>query len=183
MSDPAPTVEVTVAIAGKPRGVHGEVTVRLHTDEPERRLAPGSICRVRSDGRRLTVRAARWVCDRFAVAFDEVTDRTGAEGLRGAELIADVPADERPAGEDEYYDRQLVGLDVLDAAGRRIGEIADVLHLPAQDLLTVRTAGGERLVPFVARLVPDIDLETGRVRLAAVPGLVDDDADEAGGRR
>ncbi|MBE6477763.1 MAG: ribosome maturation factor RimM [Propionibacteriaceae bacterium] len=179
MTDPAATVEITVATVGKPRGVRGELVLRLHTDEPERRLAPGSSCRVPDDGRLLTVRTTRWIGDRFVVTFDEVPDRNAAEELRGAELVTDVPATERPVGEDEYYDRQLVGLSVIGADGEPLGEVTEVLHLPAQDLLAVRTAGGERLVPFVAELVPEIDLEAGRLRLAEVPGLVDDAAVEA----
>ncbi|RLP06798.1 ribosome maturation factor RimM [Propionibacterium australiense] len=183
MSDPAATVEITVATVGKARGVRGELVLHLYTDEPERRLAPGSSCRVRGDGRVLTVRTARWINDRFVVSFGELADRSAAETLRGAELVTDVPADERPAGEDEYYDRQLVGLRVVDAGGRTRGEVTEVLHLPSQDLLAVRTAGGERLVPFVAELVPEIDLGAGWLRLAEVPGLVDDGAVEAGDGR
>lgn len=177
------TVEVAVATVGRPHGVRGQVTVRLHTDEPERRLAPGRSCRAEPDGRRLTVRGSRWLSGRFVVSFDGVEDRDGAEALRGAELLVDVPADERPEDEDEYYDRQLVGLGVLDAAGEQIGEVVDVLHLPAQDLLAVRTATGERMVPFVSELVPEVDLAAGRVRLADVPGLVDDDTVEARGQQ
>ena len=104
-----------------------------------------------------------------------------AERLRGAELVVDAPADERPADGDEYYDRQLVGLRVHDAAGRDAGELVGVLHNPAQDLLVVRTADGERLVPFVAALVPEGDLDAGRVRLADVPGLLDEPAEAADG--
>lgn len=181
MDGAAATVEIVVATAGRPRGVRGEVTLRLRTDEPGRRLAPGSCCRARPGGHRLTVRTARWIGGRFVASFDEVGDRDGAERLRGAELVVDAPADERPSDGDEYYDRQLVGLRVHDAAGRDAGELVDVLHNPAQDLLVVRTADGERLVPFVAALVPEVDLDAGRVRLADVPGLLDEPAEAADG--
>jgi 16S rRNA processing protein RimM len=44
--------------------------------------------------------------------------------------------------------------------------------------LEIETAGGPRLVPFVAALVPDIDLEAGLLTIADVAGLLDD-RDEA----
>jgi 16S rRNA processing protein RimM len=54
-----------------------------------------------------------------------------------------------------------------------------VLHLPAQDVLEIETAAGRRLVPFVAALVPDVDLEAGRLTVVDIAGLLDDrDADE-----
>ncbi len=87
---------------------------------------------------------------------------------------ARVPAEDLPEEEDAYYDRQLIGLTVLDAAGAEAGRIADVLHLPSQDLLAVTTPGGERLIPFVTELVPLVDLERGVVQVAAVEGLLAD---------
>ena len=106
-------------------------------------------------------------------------DRTAVERLRGTVLVVDVDAAERPADAEEFYDRQLTGLRVLDAAGAEVGVVADVVHLPAQDLLEIRTSSGLRLVPFVGVLVPGVDLAAGTVRLADVPGLLselDDDA-------
>jgi 16S rRNA processing protein RimM len=54
-----------------------------------------------------------------------------------------------------------------------------VLHLPAQDVLAVATPAGERLVPFVADLVPEVDVAAGRVVVRPIPGLLEDvpDAD------
>jgi 16S rRNA processing protein RimM len=94
-----------------------------------------------------------------------------------------VPADERPDDPDEFYDHQLVGLAAEDPDGRRLGEVAAVLH-GAQDLLQIRTTDGrDALVPFVAALVPDVDLAAGRVVVADRPGLVTPFPDEADDRR
>lgn len=172
----ARTVEVLVGTLGRPHGLKGELSVHVRTDEPDRRLAPGAA--VLLDNRReARVASARWHSGVLLVRFEGSSDRTAAEALRGVELWARVPADEVPADSDDYYDRQLVGLAVRDAAGETVGTIAGVLHLPAQDVLRVRTPSGERLVPFVSQLVPEVDLVAGFVRVADVGGLLADEDD------
>lgn len=173
-----PRVEAIVGVVGRPHGVRGDVHVELRTDEPERRFAKGSALRV--EGRRgtIVVDASRWHQDRFLVRFVEFPDRTAVETLRGAVLLVDVAPDELPSDEGEYYDRQLVGLEVV-VGGVTVGTLASIMHLPAQDVLVIDTDNGERLVPFVEQLVPEVDLAAGRVVLADVPGLLTDEgADE-----
>jgi 16S rRNA processing protein RimM len=168
------TVEVLVGIVGRPHGIRGEVSVDLRTDEPERRFAAQRQLRVEDTERRLTVSASRASNGRFLVSFAGVEDRTAAEAVRGLRLVVDVVAAERPAQEGEFYDRQLIGLAVLDAAGVRRGVVTAVLHRSAQDLLEITTVAGPRLIPFVAALVPEVDLAAREVRLADVPGLLSD---------
>jgi len=100
-------------------------------------------------------------------------------------LRAVVPADETPEDPEEFYDHQLEGLAAHDVDGERLGEVAGVVHGGAQDLLRVRTTDGrEALVPFVAALVPEVDLAGGRVVIADRPGLVrplPEDEPEPGG--
>lgn len=169
----AETVEVIVGIIGRAHGIRGDVGIDLRTDEPERRFGPGTRLRVEGGGRSLTVAATRDHSGRLLARFEECSDRTTAESLRGAVLVIDVDADERPTDEEEYYDRQLTGLRVLNADGDEIGSVADVIHLPEQDLLEIRTPTGNRLVPFVRALVPTVDLAAGTVQLADVPGLLE----------
>lgn len=168
-------VDVLVGTIGRAHGLRGEVTVHVRTDEPERRFVPGATLRVGGRARRLA--SLRWHSGTLLLAFEGDTDRTAAEALRGQEIWVDVPADEAPAAEGEYWDRQLVGLQVLDAQGSVVGTIGEVLHLPAHDVLVVRTPGGERLVPFVSEIVPVVDLDAGHVQVADIGGLLSDEGD------
>ena len=52
--------------------------------------------------------------------------------------------------------------------------MARVDHLPAQDLLAIKTADGEVLVPFVKAIVPEVDLAAGTVTLTPPTGLFED---------
>ncbi|GAB3702969.1 ribosome maturation factor RimM [Mariniluteicoccus flavus] len=181
---PGSTIEVIVGRIGRPHGIRGEVAVEPRTDEPDRRFSPGAVLREEGGRRTFTVAATRWHSERLLVTFEEYADRTAVEGVRGVLLVAVAAADEVPEADDEFYDRQLVGLTVLTAAGEVAGTVRGVVHL-AQDLLEVDTPGGVRLVPFVEALVPEVDLAARTVRLADVDGLLtdlDDDEPEEGGR-
>lgn len=175
MADP---VEVLVGRVGKAHGLRGEVTVQTTTDSPEQRFAPGSQLYSQS-GRRLTVSGRRLQGGNWVLAFAQVSDRSAAEALRGTELWAELPADQVQDDPDEFQDLVLVGLAVVGTDGTPLGTVDRILHLPAQDVLAVTTPGGERLVPFVEELVPEVDLTAGRIVVDPIPGLFDDLADEA----
>jgi 16S rRNA processing protein RimM len=176
-------VDVVIGRVGRAHGVHGELAVDLRTDEPDERFAVGA--RLGTDPESagpLTVAATRAHGDRLLVRFAEVPDRTAAEGLRGVLLTVDVPPSQRPADPDEFYDHQLVGLRVFDHDGRPVGAVAAVVRNPGHHLLVVRRDGpdgdgdggdgDEVLVPFVAELVPEVDLDRGRLTVADRPGLL-----------
>jgi 16S rRNA processing protein RimM len=176
--------DVVVGRMGKAHGLHGEVSVELRTDEPERRFAEGAVLSTQTPsgaaphgpGRpaTLTVRAARWHHTRLLVSFHEVADRSSAEALRGLVLLTTVDPSEVPDDPEEFYDHQLVGLRVETTGGDAVGTVAEVLHSAGQDLLAIRsTAGSEVLVPFVQALVPVVDVRGGRLVVEDRPGLLD----------
>ena len=167
-------VEVRVGIVGRAHGIRGDVVVELRTDDPELRFAEEVVLREENGRRRFTVDGSRWHSGRLLVRFRELTDRTAAEKARGVVLVTEVDADERPDDPDELYDRQLIGLRVVDAAGTDRGAVTQVVHVPGQDLLEVDTAIGKRLVPFVNEIVVDVDLAAQTIRLADVTGLLED---------
>jgi len=170
-------VDIVVGRVGRAHGVRGEVRVEARTDSVDRRFAVGVVVRADRDGQAtaLTVRAVRPHSGALLVRFDEVADRTAAEALGGAVLYADVPDDERPDDAEEFYDWQLVGLDAWTPTGDPIGEVADVLHLPGQEVLVIRKpSGDEAMIPFVRALVPAVDVDAGTVIIDDRPGLLEE---------
>ncbi len=163
-------MRVVVGRIGRAHGIRGEVSVELRTDEPDVRFAVGAS--LHTSSRSLTVSSTRRHQGRLLVRFEGVDDRTGAEALQATLLEADVDPDATPDDPDEFYDHQLIDLDVV-AGGRVVGTVADVLHLPEQDLLVVDVEGTEVMVPFVSELVPTVDLGAGAVHVADRPGLLD----------
>lgn len=169
MSDP-----IVIGRIGRPHGIRGEVTLDVRTDDPDVRFAPGTeIATDPVSAGPLTVERARWHSGRLLVRFAGIADRDAAEGIRGTWLVV-APDDIRPSADpDEFHDRELIGLAVVTTDGADVGRVADVLH-HGQDLLVVRGPGGERYVPFVAALVPEVDVPGGRLVIDPPPGLLDE---------
>ncbi|MGW5307227.1 ribosome maturation factor RimM [Streptomyces griseoluteus] len=177
-------MQLVVARIGRAHGIKGEVTVEVRTDEPESRLAPGAVLATdRASVGPLTIATGRVHSGRLLLRFEGVGDRTGAEALRNTLLIADVDPEEMPEDEDEYYDHQLIDLDVVTEDGTEVGRITEISHLPSQDLFIVeRPDGSEVLIPFVEEIVSEIDLDEQRAVITPPPGLIDDRAEIASAR-
>lgn len=167
-------MQLVVARIGRAHGIKGEVTVEVRTDEPELRLGPGAVLATDpASAGPLTIESGRVHSGRLLLRFAGVADRTGAEALRNTLLIAEIDPDEVPDDPEEFYDHQLVDLEVVTTDGVVVGRIEEIAHLPAQDLLVVRRAdGGEVLVPFVQEIVPEIDLSEQRAVIDPPPGLL-----------
>ncbi|WP_035846053.1 ribosome maturation factor RimM [Kitasatospora azatica] len=176
-------MQLVVGRIGRAHGIRGDVFVEVRTDEPELRLGPGAVLLTDpATAGPLTVESGKVHSGRLLIRFAGVKDRTDAEALRGTMLIAEVDPEERPEEEDEYYDHQLIGLDVVLQDGTPVGELTEVVHLPYQDLLTVtKPDGTEVLVPFVAQIVPTIDLENQRCVITPPGGLIDEAQAEVDG--
>lgn len=164
---------VVVGLIGPAHGIRGEVYVEPRTDEPERRFRLGETLSGvrRGETREFRVEVRKDHQGRNLIRFAGIDNRNAAEEIRGFELRC-APDQQSPADPDEFYDHQLVGLEVHTESGRVVGTLKQVQH-HAQDLLVIATESGEVLVPFVTALVPEVDLVGGRLIVVDKPGLLD----------
>ncbi|WP_432247731.1 ribosome maturation factor RimM [Streptomyces sanyensis] len=169
-------MQLVVARIGRAHGIKGEVTVEVRTDEPELRLGPGAVLATDPPAAGpLTIATGRVHSGRLLLRFEGVRDRTAAEALRNTLLIAEVDPQELPEDPDEYYDHQLMDLDVVLTDGTPVGRVTEISHLPSQDLFIVeRPDGSEVMIPFVEEIVTEIDLEEQRAVVDPPPGLLDE---------
>lgn len=177
-AEPART-QLRVGRLVKAHGLKGALKLELYTDDPDGRFVPGAVFTLQVPaaspwhGKTVTVKEFRWMNTHPVVFFDGVDDRDGAESLVRAILWIDQDED-APAEDDAWFDHQLVGLDVV-REGATVGRVVRVDHFPAQDMLIVRPTGAdadaEILVPFVAAIVPEVDVAGGRVIVTPPPGL------------
>ena len=145
---------VTLAAVAGAHGLTGEVRLKLFTDDVDGlKRYPG----FDANGRTLTLAAVRAAGAGAVVRFREVTDRSGAEALRGTALT--VPRSALPLlPEGEYYHADLIDLPVVaDDDGAEIGSVRTVENFGAGDVLDiVKPDGKSFMVPIHAtRVEPD----------------------------
>ena len=162
-------VFLVVGRIGRPHGVRGEVSFKVLTDFPER-LVAGKTVFVGPDYREMTLAGRRGSLDRMILAFEGVRDRDAAGNLR-SQLVhvrtAEVPA--LPDG--EIYVHELIGM-AVHTGDAYLGEVVEILATGANDVLVIRTPGGEeRLIPAIDQVLVEIDLENDRIRAELLPGL------------
>ena len=179
---PAPKpqrVELRVARLVKAHGLKGGLKLELYTDSPELRFTPGAQLSVQVPtdspwfGQRLAVRELKFFNAQPVAFFEGVDDRTVAESLVKAILWVEDDSDSAPGEDNAWYDHQLVGLRVR-REGEQIGTLIRVDHLPAQDLLVVKTAEGEVLLPFVTAFVPEVNTADGYITITPPGGLFEE---------
>jgi 16S rRNA processing protein RimM len=171
----ASSEHVVVARVVKAHGIRGEVSCQVLSDVPDRLEVGTSV--LLGDTPTVVV-ASRPHQGRLLLRFEGITDRNGAELLRGREIRAE-PLDVEE--HDAYFVHELVGMAVVDANGGPLGEVVGLVELPAAaeyDLLEVERPGGGRwLLPAVDDYVEvDVD-DAGQERLMVVEppeGLLDD---------
>jgi 16S rRNA processing protein RimM len=148
-------------IAGA-HGIRGEVLIKTFTERPEDIAAYGPVDD--GHGRTLEITASRATPRGVVARIEGVSDRNGAEALKGAPLYVDrgrLPAPE----EGEFYHADLIGLAAVDDKGRPVGEVVGVYNHGAGDLIEVRLAesGKTELIAFTDAFVPEVDLAARRV--------------------
>ena len=154
---------------GRPHGLGGHVVVHSESDNPHR-FAAGSVLSTES-GRSLRIERSQARPDSLLVRFVDVADRTAAEALTGEFLFIE-SSGRRTLDEDEFWPDQLIGLAAFSANGSQLGRVDDVIEGAAQYRLVIDGTFGRFEVPFVAALVPDVDLVAQRLVIADIPGLV-----------
>lgn len=162
-----------VARIGKPHGLRGEVTVQVHTDDPQGRFVPGAQLATDPAARGpLTLATVRVHQGTYLLGFEGHTDRTAAEALRGTRLL--VAEEDEAEDDDAWREEELIGLAVRLVDGTPLGEVSALHVREVQDLLEVRTPQGRLvLIPFVDELVPEVDEEAGTVVVDPPPGLLE----------
>ncbi len=157
-------------------GARGEVKVRSLSDYAGR-FAAGNQCRVTKAPFTLTITTARPFRAALLVRFEEVTDRTTAESLRG--LMLEIPASQ--TGERapySYWHHDIIGLSVETEAGQQLGYVSRILGTGANDVFEVAPVSalglqGTFLLPAVAEVIRHVDPPAGRLVVRLLPGLVE----------
>lgn len=154
---------ICVGAVGGAFGVHGEVRLKSFTAEPEA-IADYAPLSDESGDRSFEVQIVRPIAQGFAARLSGVRSKEDADALKGVRLYA--PRARLPQlPDDEFYHADLVGLEVYDTGGVRLGRVRAVQNHGASDLLEVQVPGSSStvLLPFTRAAVPTVDLASGRI--------------------
>ncbi len=169
-------MDVVVGRLGRPHGVHGEISVEVRTDDPENRFAIGAKITVKENNKKLTVASTRWHLSKLLIKFEEIQDRTQVDAVRGKLLVVEVDPNEATLGNNQFYEFQLIDLEVFNTNNEKLGVVKEVLPGSAQALIVVKTLDNkEVMVPFVNQLVPEVDIKNKRVVMNPPSGLFDEE--------
>lgn len=159
----------------RPHGVRGELRIEIITDYPERLAQrahfylahPGSPAAVQ----RYPVEGMRFHQKVLLLKLSGCDDRNAADELRG--MLVQIPIEEAaPLEEGEYYLFQLIGVQVETEQGEQLGQVVEVIETGANDVYVVRGPRGEVLLPAVDEVVLELDLESKRMVVRPLPGML-----------
>lgn len=145
-------------------GVKGEVRLKSFCAEPS---AIGNYGMLTNEDATLSfdLRLIAPVKQGFSARIKGIQYKDQADQLNGVslwvqrEILPNLP-------DDEFYHSDLIGLDVFDTGGEKIGKVANVIDHGAGDILEIlsqKSKTGKILLPFTKHAVPTIDLATKRI--------------------
>jgi 16S rRNA processing protein RimM len=153
---------IELGVVGAPFGVRGWVKLRSFTDPPDRLLQHRKLqLGVGGSWATYTIEASGRSGGQLTAKLAGVNDRDQAQALRGAQVC--VPRSELPQRDDkDFYRADLIGCEVVNLAGARLGCVLHFIETPAQVLMVVR---GEReyWVPAVPQHLRRVDLQARQV--------------------
>lgn len=149
------------------RGIRGELKVQRTNNEPfDRQIyyyigdldTPFEIIKARTDGQIAYIKLKD---------YDNINDVLVFKN----KFIYVSEADLYDLDQDEFYIKDLIGLEVVNSQGEKIGHIKDVLTHAANDIYLLECQDGEKLVPAVKEFIKKVDLESGQVVIDLIEGM------------
>lgn len=167
-------MRLTIGTLNGVHGVNGELKLRVASDEPEHLRRIKRVW-VGEEPEPRRVRGVRFHGGQALIRLSGVTTPEAGRALQGQPLR--IPGSEaRPLAPGEYFLYQLIGLDVFDEAGRRLGRVADLIETGANDVFVVAPAEGgpDTLLPNLPHVV--LEIRPDERRMVVRPLVYEGDA-------
>ncbi len=165
---------VAVAKLVKTRGLRGELVADILTDFPERFDDLKKVFVVKPSGEtsELEIEKFWFQKDRIVIKFVGFDSIEAAENLRDCEIC--VAEDEAVELEtDEFYDWQLQDCAVETIDGEKLGTVKEVLRTGGTEIIVVKGAEKEYLIPFAETICTEVDIENKLIKVDAPEGLLE----------
>jgi len=160
-----------------PQGLKGDIRIKPSSDFPERFTKPGKrwIQKTNELPTEIKLKKGTLVPGKsiYVLSIEGISNRSSAEEIIGWKLV--IPIDSRPnLSQDEYHYFDLVGLEAREGSNKTlIGYVTDLIK-GGNDLLEIELVEGRKvLVPFVKKIVPQIEIKEKWLLINPPPGLLE----------
>jgi 16S rRNA processing protein RimM len=153
----------------RPHGVRGELLLEALTDFPER-LAEKEVVYLGEAAVPHALKRARIHRTQLLIQLEDCVTLEAADALRG-QLVQIQEAQAAPLPPGQYYQHQVIGLEVVTETGENLGSVTDILETGANDVYVVTGTAGELLLPALSSVILQIDLEAHRMVVHLLDGL------------
>lgn len=167
------TGQISIGKIVNTQGNRGALRILPLTDYPERFLKMTAVkVAINEQIKELNIEEAFYHKKFVIIKFKGVSDMNEALALKGGILV--VERDElTPLPQGSYYIFDLIGLEVVDLLGDRLGVLTDVLQTGSNDVYVVETGGKLLLLPALKQVILNIDIEGNRMVVQIPEGLND----------
>ncbi len=159
-----------IGTVSQPHGVKGDLKVAPLTDTPAYYEDSSEVILETKQGlRNFKISGLRRAGNHWVMSLEGLNDRSDAEAYHGALVLLDDSL-LRPLEPGEYFQHDLIGCEVETLAGEPLGRVKGIMETGANDVLVVGEAS--LMVPMLAEVVKEVDVDRRRIRIAPLPGLL-----------
>lgn len=157
-------------------GVKGEVKIYPLTDDARRFLKLNWVYIKRNDEMtKYNIQSVKFLKNLVIIKFEGINDMTEAETFKNCKLLVDREnAVKLP--EDSYFICDIIGCEVFEENGQRLGVVKNVLKTGSNDVYELNSDRyRELLIPAIKSAILDVDIENKKIIVKLPEGLVDDE--------
>lgn len=165
---------VSIGYISRAHGIQGEVRVVPFSNHPDRFEALKQV-KIESPAGEFSfvnIEKVRLHSKYALVKFNAIETRDQALALKGSTIqikLTNCP----PLPVDEFYHFDLIGLAVRTTEDEVLGEVTDILEMPANDVYVISDGSREILLPAIKEVVRKVDLKKEEIIIKLIDGLID----------
>ena len=154
-------------------GIKGEVKVYPTTDDIGRfDYLKNVILDTKAGRKELTVEGVKYFKNMPILKFKGIDKIEDIEAYKGCDLLVS-REDAVPLEEGEHYIADLIGLDVIDEDGEKLGTVKDIMLTGANSVYVVQMPEKELLIPSIPDCILEVNIDSNYVKVHLLDGLMD----------
>lgn len=167
--------KLRVGVISSTHGIRGEAKVFPTTDNPGRfKKMKEVILDTGKEEEVLEIEGVKFFKNMVIVKFKGIDDINDMEKYKGKELYV-TRGNAQRLGKDEYFIADLLGMDVVEDTGRKLGKIKDIIETGANDVYVVEIENKkELLIPAIKQCILKVDLAAGLIEVHLLEGLLEE---------